>query len=95
MQVFCSARKWPSIVRHARYRDSGVLTINYETMGKNLTPDNNSDKKQITAKVKEQFKQKVGSPKAIETLGRMLMHKQSKQKAGSPRAVQTRGRMLM
>ena len=38
----------------------------------------------------------AGSLKAVQTIGRMLMHKkQSKQQVGSLRAVQTRGKMLM
>ena len=49
-----------------------------------------------TASAKEQFKQKVGSLRAMHTMGRMLMHKKkSKQKVESLRAVQIRGRMLM
>ena len=45
----------------------GVLTINYETIGRHLASHDNADKKdEKLTKEKEQFKQKVGSLRAAQ-----------------------------
>ena len=74
------------------------LTINDKTIGRQLAPGNHTDKRQRTASVKEQFKQKVGSLRVMHTIGRMLMCKNNAMQTmqwAPLRAVQTEGSILM
>ena len=54
----------------------GELRIDDKTIGRQLALGDNADKRQSkTSSVKEHFKQKVGSLRPMQTLGRMLMYK--------------------
>ena len=49
----------------------GLLTINYDTVGRQVAQDDNANIRKGNCHVKQQFKQKVGNLKAMNTKGRM------------------------
>ena len=76
-KVFVVPESGPALLSIPDKETLGVLTIKYETIGRQLTQEDNPDKRQRNCQSERAVQTEVGKPESCTNKSRMLMYKNS------------------